>query len=130
MAPRMKASDAKRARTDASPSVLSPDRDSEPKPSDSVQAQLEELENAMKRVISLVDQDRGTFVELKRSLSDRAAHLRCQGDFMLALHCLMRLINMELLLTKLEDLQHADLESEVKLFLAPARHRTTWQKEC
>ncbi|ONK71229.1 uncharacterized protein A4U43_C04F6210 [Asparagus officinalis] len=83
MAPRAKVSDAKRAREDASPSAPAPDGDPESKPSGSVLAQLEELEDAAKHVISLVDHDRGSFAELKRSLSDRVDCLDCQGDLML-----------------------------------------------
>ncbi|ONK80834.1 uncharacterized protein A4U43_C01F22310 [Asparagus officinalis] len=126
MAPRAKASSVKKIGDDASSSALTPDRDPEPKPSDLVLAQLEELKDAVKRVISLVDQGHGTFAELKQSLSDRVARLRCHGDFMLGVRCSMWLIDLGLLLMKLEDLRHADLESKVKLFLALVRRHAAW----
>ncbi|ONK78291.1 uncharacterized protein A4U43_C02F16740 [Asparagus officinalis] len=88
MAPRAKASDAKRARSDASPSVPISDCDPEFKPLNFV-----------------------------------------LDDFKLALRCSMRLVDLELLLTKLEDLQHTNLESEVKLFLAPVRRHAVWLQE-
>ncbi|ONK64408.1 uncharacterized protein A4U43_C07F25570 [Asparagus officinalis] len=83
MAPRAKVSDTKRTRDDASPSAPTPDGDPESKPLGSVLAQLEELEDAAKHVIPLVDQDHGSFTELKQSLSNCVDYLDCQGDLML-----------------------------------------------
>ncbi|ONK77950.1 uncharacterized protein A4U43_C02F12630 [Asparagus officinalis] len=67
MAPRPKASASKKKASDASSSTIVPGHDPEPKPSDSanLQIHMEELEGAVKRAISVVDQGRGVFADLE-----------------------------------------------------------------
>ncbi|ONK60117.1 uncharacterized protein A4U43_C08F14500 [Asparagus officinalis] len=127
-----KASASKKKASDASSSTAAPGHDPEPKPSDSanLQIHMKELEGAMKRAISIVDQDRGAFADLKQALLDRVTRIHHLGDYMLAICCSMRLIDLESLINKLENLRQVDLESEVESFLVSARRREAWQREC
>ncbi|ONK54871.1 uncharacterized protein A4U43_UnF10280 [Asparagus officinalis] len=87
MAPRSKASTPKKKVSGASSSTTAPGHDPEPKPSDLVNLQIyiEQLEGAMKRMISIVDQGRGVFTDLKQALLDRVTRIRCLGDYRLAI---------------------------------------------
>ena len=61
----------------------------EPVSSDSlsIQARVEEFENAVKQIISLVSLSMGTYDGFKQSLLDRMADLRWLGERRLATHC-------------------------------------------
>ncbi|ONK54948.1 uncharacterized protein A4U43_UnF9390 [Asparagus officinalis] len=129
MAPCSKTSASKKMVSDASSSTATPGNDPEPKPSDSanLQIHIEELEGFVKQAISVVDQGRGVFADLKQTLLDGVTRIRSLDDYRLAIHCLMKLINLESHINKLENLRQADLESEVESLLVSARCHEAWQ---
>ncbi|XP_020271657.1 unconventional myosin-XVIIIa-like [Asparagus officinalis] len=109
--------------------ALAPGQEPISSDSSSLQARLEEFENAVKQVISLVSLGMGSFDGFRQSLLDRVVNLRRSGENWIAKRCMQKLRLLESRMMRLETLLREGPEVDMESFLVRVRRREAWDQE-